>query len=65
VKQDAVPGLAIEVGFTPNAAGAYEIACAELCGAQHYKMKASITVDASDADFDSWLQARLKERTGD
>ena len=65
VKQDAVPGLAIEVGFTPNAAGAYEIACAELCGAQHYKMKANITVDASDADFDTWLQARLKERTGD
>src|SRR4029453_6600023 len=65
VKQDAVPGLAIEVGFTPTNSGAYEIACAELCGAQHYKMKANITVDASDADFDTWLQARLKERTGD
>ena len=65
VKQDAVPGLAIEVAFTPNLAGAYEIACAELCGAQHYKMKGSITVDPSEADFDSWLKAKLSERTGD
>ena len=65
VKQDAVPGLAIEVSFTPNLAGAYEIACAELCGAQHYKMKGSITVDPSEADFDSWLKAKLSERTGD
>ena len=65
VKQDAVPGLAIEVGFTPNLAGAYEIACAELCGAQHYKMKGSITVDPSEADFDSWLKSKLSERTGD
>jgi len=65
VKQDAVPGLAIEVSFTPNLAGAYEIACAELCGAQHYKMKGSITVDPSEADFDSWLKTKLSERTGD
>ena len=60
-----MPGLAIEVAFTPNLAGAYEIACAELCGAQHYKMKGSITVDPSEADFDSWLKAKLSERTGD
>ena len=65
VKQDAVPGLAIEVGFTPNLAGTYEIACAELCGDNHYKMKGTITVDASEADFDAWLKAKLVERTGD
>ena len=65
VKQDAVPGLAIEVGFTPNLAGTYEIACAELCGNHHYKMKGTMTVDASEADFDTWLKAKLAERTGD
>ena len=59
VKQDAVPGLAIEVSFTPNLAGEYEIACAELCGNQHYTMDAKLTVDASEADFDNWLKTKL------
>ena len=31
-KQDAVPGLAIHMHFTPTEIGEYEIACAELCG---------------------------------
>jgi cytochrome c oxidase subunit 2 len=65
VKQDAVPGLAIEVAFTPNRAGVYEIACAELCGNNHYKMRGTITVEASEADFDNWLKTKLSERTGD
>jgi cytochrome c oxidase subunit II len=65
VKQDAVPGLAIEVAFTPNLAGVYEIACAELCGNNHYKMRGTITVEASEADFDNWLKTKLSERTGD
>ena len=65
VKQDAVPGLAVEIAFTPNLAGAFEIACAELCGAQHYKMKGALTVDNSEADFNTWLNTKLAERTGD
>ena len=43
-KQDAVPGLDIKVHFTPQKAGRYEIACAELCGQQHYKMKAYMLI---------------------
>jgi cytochrome c oxidase subunit 2 len=65
VKQDAVPGLAVEIAFTPTLAGSYELACAELCGAQHYKMKGLVTVDASEGDFDKWLSTKLAERTGD
>jgi cytochrome c oxidase subunit 2 len=38
VKQDAVPGLSIEIWFTPTEAGEYEVACAELCGLGHYRM---------------------------
>jgi len=64
VKQDAVPGLAIEVAFTPNRADTFEIACAELCGNNHYKMKGTLVVDANEADFDTWLKARLKDRIG-
>lgn len=65
VKQDAVPGLAIEIAFTPNVAGPYELACAELCGNNHYKMRGLVTVDASQGDFDNWLSTKLAERTGD
>ena len=40
VKQDAVPGMGIPVHFTATKTGEYEVACAELCGMQHYKMRA-------------------------
>jgi cytochrome c oxidase subunit II len=62
IKQDAVPGMAIEVWFTPNRAGTYEIACAELCGLAHYRMKAALTVDDSQASFDRWLQMKTAEQ---
>lgn len=43
-KQDAVPGIEIPVHFKPVQVGQYEIACAELCGQQHYKMKSFMLV---------------------
>ena len=61
IKQDAVPGMAIEVWFTPNLAGNYEIACAELCGLGHYRMKGALTVDDSQESFDRWLQQKFAE----
>ena len=48
VKQDAVPGMAIRVHFTAVKTGEYEIACAELCGMQHYKMRGRLLVMADD-----------------
>lgn len=43
-KQDLVPGMAIPVHFTVNKTGKYELACAELCGMNHYKMKSYMLV---------------------
>ncbi len=60
-KQDAVPGLAIHMHFTPTQVGDYEIACAELCGLGHYKMHGMVKV-VSQADFDKWLAAREAEK---
>jgi cytochrome c oxidase subunit II len=57
VKQDAVPGMGIQVHFTSTRTGEFEIACAELCGMQHYKMRGRLLV-MSDADFDTWLKSR-------
>jgi cytochrome c oxidase subunit 2 len=56
-KQDAVPGLAIRMHFTPTEVGEYEIACAELCGLGHYKMHGMLHV-VSQADFDRWQAAQ-------
>jgi cytochrome c oxidase subunit 2 len=61
LKQDAVPGMGIEVWFTPTRAGQYEIACAELCGLGHYRMRAFLTVDESQDAFNRWLEEAAKQ----
>ena len=60
-KQDAVPGLAIHMHFTPTEVGDYEIACAELCGLGHYKMHGIVKV-VSQEDFDKWIATREAEK---
>jgi cytochrome c oxidase subunit 2 len=47
-KQDLVPGMEIKVHFTANRVGKYELACAELCGQLHYKMKSYLLVLPDD-----------------
>ena len=72
VKQDAVPGLTIPVWFIPNVTTAemrtrtgnpefqYEIACAQLCGLGHYRMRAFVTVLPPE-EFQKWLDEKVKE----
>jgi len=43
-KQDLVPGMEIKVHFTANKVGKYELACAELCGQLHFKMRSYMLV---------------------
>jgi cytochrome c oxidase subunit II len=43
-KQDLVPGMEIKVHFTANRVGKYELACAELCGQLHFKMRSFMLV---------------------
>src|SRR6185369_3333848 len=43
-KQDLVPGMEIKVHFTANKVGKYELACAELCGQLHFKMRSFMLV---------------------
>jgi len=56
LKQDLVPGMIIPMHFTANKTGRYEIACVELCGLGHYKMRAFFQVQ-SDEDFAKWMQS--------
>lgn len=60
VKQDLVPGMAITLHFTATKTGEYEIACAELCGMQHYKMRGTLLV-MSEPEFEKWLKQRMSQ----
>ena len=74
VKQDAVPGLTIPIWFTPNVTTAemrsrtgnsefqYEIACAQLCGLGHAKMRAFVT-GVSAEEFQKWMDDKVKEQS--
>ena len=76
VKQDAVPGLTIPIWFVPNVTTAemrartgnpefqYEIACAQLCGLGHYRMRAFVTVLSTD-EFQKWLAAEEEKLKGE
>ena len=69
VKQDAVPGMQIPIYFTPTMTSdqllsklegsaregrGYEIACAQLCGNSHYRMKGNMTIH-NEEEYFSWL----------
>ncbi len=56
-KQDTVPGMEILSHFTPTKIGVYEIACAELCGLGHYRMRAVVRV-VSEEEFEKWMKAQ-------
>ena len=70
VKQDAIPGMQIPVYFTPTMTSeeflkkiegtaregmGYEIACAQLCGNSHYRMRGFMTIHTED-EYVNWLK---------
>jgi cytochrome c oxidase subunit 2 len=60
VKQDAIPGMSIPVWFIPNRAGEYEIACSQLCGLGHFRMRGFVTIQSAEA-FQKWFDDQEKE----
>jgi cytochrome c oxidase subunit 2 len=74
VKQDAIPGLTIPIWFEPtittaemrsrtgNAEFQYEIACAQLCGLGHARMRGFVTVQTAE-EFQTWLDTTSKEQS--
>jgi len=54
VKQDVIPGMSIPTWFTPTKTGKWEIACAQLCGLGHYRMKGYITIQTQE-EYDAWV----------
>jgi cytochrome c oxidase subunit 2 len=74
VKQDAIPGLTIPIWFVPTVTTAemrtrlgkpefqYEIACAQLCGLGHARMRGFVTVQTA-GDFQKWLDEKVQEQS--
>ena len=72
VKQDAVPGLTIPIWFVPTVtteemrtrkgdpAFQYEIACAQLCGLGHARMRGFVTVQSAE-EFQKWMDDAAAE----
>lgn len=54
VKQDATPGMVNTMWFQAKKTGVFEIACAELCGNSHYRMKGYLTVESRE-EYNAWL----------
>jgi cytochrome c oxidase subunit II len=71
IKQDAVPGLDIPLWFIPSVTTAdmrqkvgkqdfeYEIACSQLCGLGHYRMRGFVNVK-TDAEYEAWYDEETK-----
>lgn len=74
IKQDAVPGVEIPLWWKPTVTTAqmrerlgkpdfvYEIACAQLCGLGHYRMRGFVTVQ-EPAEFQKWMDEQVAAAT--
>ena len=54
VKADVIPGMMVTAWFEATVQGEFEVACAQLCGNNHYTMKADLTVTTQD-EFDAFI----------
>ena len=81
LKQDAIPGMQVPIYFTPTLTTkeflselegsaregmGYEIACAQLCGNSHYRMKGYMTIH-NEKEYNDWLieEAEYLESEGE
>jgi cytochrome c oxidase subunit 2 len=55
VKQDAVPGIVQPVWFTPTTTGEWNIACSQLCGLGHFRMRGIYAIQTQE-DYEAWLK---------
>jgi cytochrome c oxidase subunit II len=62
VRQDVVPGMDIRAWFQATTTGEFELACSQLCGMGHYKMRAHVFVQ-TQTDFDAWMKQATQGET--
>jgi cytochrome c oxidase subunit 2 len=54
IKQDATPGIVQPVWFTPPEPGEWDIACSQLCGLGHYRMRGVYRIQTL-SDYEAFL----------
>jgi cytochrome c oxidase subunit II len=55
IKQDVVPGMnGLRAWFEATEVGEFELACAELCGLGHYRMRARVFVHPQE-EYELWM----------
>ncbi len=52
--QDAIPGQEIPFWFEATRTGDFDIACAQLCGLGHFRMRGRLHIQ-TQADYEAWL----------
>jgi cytochrome c oxidase subunit 2 len=60
IKRDVIPGHLTRVGFVAKERGRFDIACAQFCGVQHYRMQGVLRV-GSAAEVDAWLDLESQD----
>ncbi len=60
VKHDVNPGMVVPLWFEAKKEGAGEIACAQLCGNSHYRMRGSFNAETPDA-YQAWMDQQQKD----
>ncbi|MFM7541125.1 MAG: cytochrome c oxidase subunit II [Planctomycetota bacterium] len=68
IKQDMLPGRTTPAWFIPTPADSsrenrWEIACAELCGGNHYRMRGQVVIHPDKAAFDAWYASSAGEQS--
>lgn len=58
VKQDAIPGATIPITFTATKTGKYLIACSQLCGIGHARMRGFVIIQTPE-EHDKWFKAEV------
>lgn len=61
--QDVIPGTEIKIWFMADKTGQFDLACAQLCGLGHYRMRGAVSVDTPEG-FAKWMEERQSEVSG-
>ena len=64
LKQDLVPGMTIRMWIRPTRTGTFEMACSELCGLGHYRMRGVVLVHTPQ-EYAAWLVSQGEASAAD
>ena len=58
-EEKTIIGILEKIKGTPREGMGYEIACAQLCGNSHYRMRGYVTIDTEE-EYNAWLDEQAE-----